>query len=467
MDWQVLRRRTASEAAFALPSAMIVLFVMVVLTGAAIAVATQSSSSTARDDNVKAELEAAEAGLQVATYRLGQLEPSESQCINRSEALLAKTPAEQEGKCKDAAESLGNGASFQYWTSLPLKAGEKCAGRVVVAITGTAQRCVTSEGAVDGVEPNVRLETLVSGTPGKALFPVKGFIGLTEVVVSGSVSVPGVVASNGKIIGEGSANFERGFELCPPNGTFQPAAGAERKHSGVKIAGKEEDPPLEKTRKAGPPECLMEAQVTSTHATEARNDDSRIGTADKLEGTYAWSEKTYTLALESNAKLTLEGSKYYFCNFKASRNSRLKIPATVTKVVEIFIDSPEDPASRCGKETGKFEGEGEFIVENETKNPSLLLIQMYGKGPFVYSGGSRKAGSQLEAAIFAPNGEVEINGGQKFKGGIVADKLHLRNGAEIYEWSEELGALTDGGGGAYGRRNWEQCTQGSGPSSPC
>src|SRR2546430_9352055 len=56
------------------------------------------------------------------------------------------------------SELLGNQASFRYWTTVALKAGEKCAGRTVTAITGYIQRCITSEGSVNGVEPAVRLQ---------------------------------------------------------------------------------------------------------------------------------------------------------------------------------------------------------------------------------------------------------------------------------------------------------------------
>src|SRR5437016_6653850 len=123
--------RPTAQGGFALPSAIVILFIITVLIAAAISVASQTSTSTTHDDNVKAEFEAGEAGQHVASYRLSQLEPSETQCINESEAVEpAKSP------CHDNNESLGNEASFRYWTTVGLKAGELCAGRKVVAITG-------------------------------------------------------------------------------------------------------------------------------------------------------------------------------------------------------------------------------------------------------------------------------------------------------------------------------------------
>src|SRR5205807_3398891 len=90
------RSTHARDAGFAMPTAVIILFIITLLLAAAVKVASQTSTSTTRDSNVKAEIEAAEGGLQVATYRLSQLEPTSTQCINGAEALTATTVAEAE-----------------------------------------------------------------------------------------------------------------------------------------------------------------------------------------------------------------------------------------------------------------------------------------------------------------------------------------------------------------------------------
>ena len=301
------------------------------------------------------------------------------------------------GYCEDpSAENLGNGATFQYWTTPALKAAETCAGQVVEAKAGITQRCVTSQGKVNGVSQ--RLAARVESAVGEKLFPAKGVIGLTEVKISGSVKVPSVVASNGKIIGEGSAAFELGYELCAPGGEFKPAAGKERNSSGVtvhKVGGMEAaGPEWEKTRL--PAECPIKAPLPTSHATGASNEDARIGVSDKLEGTTKWTgAPNYELTLEANGKLTLEGSKYYFCNFNAVSNSKLIIGAAAK--VEIFIDSPEDKASKCKEKTGKFTGSNAFIVENLAKNPASLLIEMYGKGPVEVLNGAQTRRKHLRA----------------------------------------------------------------------
>jgi hypothetical protein len=439
-----------------MPSAVIILFIITVLLATTITVASQTSTSTTRDTNVKAEIEAAEAGLQVAGYRLSQLEPKSTQCVNGEKAV--------ETKCESGVESLGNNATFQYWTTLPLKSGETCAGRSVVSVAGKTLRCVTAEGLVNSVRPGVRVQELVSSSGGESLFGIKGMIGLSEFKATGTVKVPVPAVSNEKIIGEGSANFEKGYEICPPKGSFVPAAApsTERLRSGVKIAGINPAPvpEYEITRKES--ECPIKAELPSTHATEANNEDARIGVQDKLVGG-TWNAAKHEMTLEGTNELTLSGSKYFFCNFKMPGGSpKLKI-ATGAKV-EIFIDNNEDKEAKCGEKTGKFEIAGGSEVINENKNPADLLIAIGGKGTFLLANGST---ATLEAAIYDPGGEVIVKGGQKFKGGIVGNKVHLENGSTIFEWSEELSALTNGAGGSYARESWEQCTAGSGASEGC
>lgn len=453
-SWSARCERLGSSDGFALITAIIVLLVVGVLAGAAISVSSQTSVSTTRDTQRKAALEAAEAGLQVATYRLSELKPGEAQCINGN---ALETPSGS--YCApSSSESLGNNASFRYWTSLPLGSSSKCAGRSVELKSGFTPRCITAEGT-DG-NLSQRLAVRVEAKAGEALFNVAGVLGLSEVKVSGSVNVPGLVATNEKIIGEGSAAFAGGYELCPPKGSFTPAAGSARNSSGVTVGGvggSLSNPPYEKTRSLAL--CPFKAAVTTSHATAASNEDSRIGTSDKLEGTTTWNASTHELSLASNGKLTLSGSKYYLCSFTATRNSTLVIAAGAK--VEIFVDSPEDAGSSCKSGTGQFEVGGAFVMKNEAKSPSALLIQMYGKGPF-----EEGNGGTFEADIYAPAGEVNINGGTTFRGGIVGNKIHLENGAGIFEWTESS-AIGGGVAGSYARYAWEQCAAGSGAVEGC
>ena len=456
-------RRPTDEGGFALIIAMFVLLIVSVLVATAIAVASQTSTSTTRDANSKAALEAAEAGLQVATFRLSRLEPAETACVTGTRANPTSGVY-----CAgfEESESLGNGATFEYWTSEALAAGVKCGG----GKTELGQRCITSEGIVNGVKPGTRLQTLVDSKAGRSLFEVEGVLGLSEVKVSGSVKVPGLVASNGNIIGTkpGSAAFELGYELCEP-GTFSPAAGSDRNRSGVTVhgvGGMEAAGPLwEKPRPSS--ECPFAAPLPTNHATATNNEDSLIGTTYIVEKpNYTWNEAKHELTLQGSSKLTLgtagKSSKFYFCKFSMpSGGAQIKIPLDAT--VEIFIEKSKAEGGACESGGTFLVGGGDSIL-NEAKGPGTLLIEAAGKGPVAYENGSS---TTLEASIYAPEAEIVMNGGIKFKGGIVGDKVHLEAGSGIFEWNSGSGGFGNGESTAYERKSWKQCTPGSGPETGC
>ncbi len=456
------QRQPTSEAGFVLPTVVIVVLIVTLLAGTAITVAMQSSSSATRDTSVKAALAAAESGLQVATYRVNQLKPTEAQCITSSENKEGTT-------CEGSSESLGNGASFKYWTTKALSTGEKCAGQTIATKSGIVQRCITSQGNVTGLEASTRLQARIESAVGESLFSVRGILGLEEVLVNGSVKATAVVTSNLKIKGEGSAAFEKGFEICP-EGKFIPAAGTERNKSGVTVGGVGgmlSNPPLEKTRSAS--ECPIVANIPAVHPTAAENEDTRITTGEDPSTKEGWNNpewtgpSAYELTLGSGAELTMKGSKYYFCNFAATNNGKLKL-ATGVKT-EIFIDSHENNSNcRLGTSknpSGTFKIEGNAHLENPN-GAAALLIEVAGKGPVTIA----NSGS-LKASIYAPEAEVTLSGSGTLTGAIVGKKVHLEAGSFIF--SEEDEALTVGGasGGAYSRKGWGQCTTGSGATQGC
>jgi Tfp pilus assembly protein PilX len=470
------KHRLANEGGFALIVAMFVLLIVSVLVAAAIAVASQTSTSTTRDASSKAALEAAEAGLQVAAFRLSKLEPVETACVTGTATAFPTLPTTGEPSyCAGSGpEPLGNGATFQYWTSKKLTSGS-CAGRTIpTEPAGVTQRCITSEGIAGAVKPGTRLQTLVKSTGGEPLFTVKGILGMEEVLLEGSVTATGIVASNGKIIGKGSATFEKGFELCPPNGTFTPKVGSERNSSGVAVGnvrgGYIGDPPLEKERSLS--ECQLTAKLPLAHATATSNEDSRISTGEDPNTGEAkgltYNAAKYELEVGAEANLTLKGSKYYFCKLVVTSDGKLKIASGAK--VEIFMGShtensvcpKESKELKSSKETKPiFEIAGSAALENPNSSANLL-IEMAGEGPLEIG-----ASGALKASILAPEGEVVTTGAGTFTGAIAAKRVHLTAGSFIY--STESESVTAGGtsGGSYPRQAWEQCTPGAGASEGC
>ncbi len=450
-----LRRRLACESGFALGVAVLALFVLSMLSVAAVAVSVSTSRSTSRDESQKIALEAAEAGLRAATYRLNMVGPGSEKCVG---STASETEPVKKEYC-EGKEGIGNNASYKYWMTTASSTGT-CVGEALSGSSQLLQRCVTAEGVLNSGggarEVKQRLQARVAALQASTnLFTVAGIVGLEELKVTGSVNIKGIAASNGKIIAEGSASFPKGYEIGP-SGSFKPAVGSERVKSGVKVEGPEVQ--------------LKEPLVYSlptNHATAESNEDSRI--SGKQDESYENTKNAiqfsgspnYTLLLQSEPRLTLGGSKYYFCNVKLENAAKLIIASGAK--AEIFIDSPEDKSSKCPVGSGNFEILGNSKIENLSKKPTSLLIEIYGKGKF-----KLENGSTLEASIFAPETEININGGTTFKGAAVGSKVHLENGSGIFEWSEEDSTLKVGNAGTpiYYRTAWGQCAP-SGTTTTC
>jgi Tfp pilus assembly protein PilX len=454
-------RKYNTESGFILPTVLIVLVIVTILAVTAVTVAVESSSSTTRDNNVKAALAAAEGGLQLATYRINHAKLKETECVAGSETPEVK---EESKPCESGSESLtlGNGASFKYYNTIALAKGE-CAGTTVVKVASIEKRCITAEGIVNGVSPHTRLQTLVESAVGEALFKVKGILGLEEVLVSGSVKATAVVASNDKIVGEGSAAFEKGFEICP-GGKFEPAAGKERNKSGVTVDGiggeKAAPAEYEKTRSAS--ECPIPGKIPTIHANAAENEDNRIASGEDPntgEPNVTYTPSTFGLEVGSKVNLTLGGSKYYFCKFVANKDGVVKIASGAK--VEIFIDSHEDYSGCPSSGSSVFKIEGNAHLENPN-GVSALLIEVAGKGPVAIE----NSGS-LKANIYAPEAEVVLSGAGTLTGAIVGKKVHLTAGSFVYSGEDESFSVGGTSGGSYTRKAWTQCASGSGVASAC
>jgi Tfp pilus assembly protein PilX len=419
-------RRPAAQDGFALPSAVIILLVITLLVGAAIAVATQTSTSTSRDDNVKAELEASEAGQHVASYRLTQLTPTESQCINESEAVEPTN-----SPCNDSSESLGNHASFRYWTTLPLKAGDTCAGRQVT--TSAIQRCITSEGNVNGVEPAVRLQTRVSAPP---LTPVNGILGLDSVTLGNNKTLTGKGGTNGKFTIGNNSTVE-GVTLGPAGETQvgnNSSAGTVTKEA-----------------------TNFTLNQVRTSGSAVSNSNYRIENGLDESSGVAYDPKTRSINV--GVSLTLTGEVYNFCNFTTGTGAKILVNHKPTK---IFIDSPNDPGSKCSPGDGKFSMGNGSSFQNPYKDASVLQIYVYDEAssgtPVTFVNNVTFYG-----VLYAPNSVVNVKNNAEIVGAIAARVVEIKNSGIINTQKSVEGLV----GGPFQRSAWEQCKSGSGPSEGC
>lgn len=470
-----LAARLCSEAGFVLPTAIGILFVIALLTTAAVAGSVSTSSSTSRDEHKKAALEAAEAGLRVATYRLNMLGPEAKECINAGHAIK---PISEASECTSGTEALGNDATYDYWDTSELKSGYTCVGISMtnaeeekVKKEGIAQRCVTSVGKAAGVE--ARVETRVSSFSAKPVFPIPAIIGKEKVAMEGSISVKGAVASNGEITAKGKP-FQEGGCVLGPSGSYKGEVSSVCEATTQRSAeeGQIVVTPIQPGSSAtGSPTKECKEQVEPKYncnfliengiynaslkkSEEAKKVTPADGVSGNLTYTTSNSKKEATRELTMNAgSWTPNGYIYNLCNFVATGNSTLTIPAGVK--VEIFIEAPEseEPGSGCPPGSGEFKMVG--TINNLSNQPDALQIYVYGKGPVSYSGNA-----STSMVLVAPEAPVSLSGSGSIVGGISGKEVSM-SGNFNFTWSEEVEKIKAGPAGAttsYYRTAWAECS---------
>jgi type II secretory pathway pseudopilin PulG len=471
-----LKRYLAGDGGFVLPTAIIVLLIITVLIGAAVTVASQTSRSTTRDDNSKAALEAAEAGLGVATYRLIKLQPEKAQCITGE----AKATPPVSGYCEDTApEKLGNQAEFTYWTTQDLSySGQACVGPTVTLPAGFegTQRCVTAVGTVNGIKR--RIEERVFSNISSPLFEVNGILGYSSVFIKQNGKLEGAIGTNGTI------NLENGVTVT------ETVLGPNGKVEGSGAPGTTTKTSTEFVRPQIP---IGQSAVSATTKTECgkptlgepagKNCDVLItnginknkpGEEDPSSGT-TFNSSTRSLSMGNGATLLLNEGIYNFCDFRAGTNGTLKIAANaVSPNVQIFIDSAnrekpgEESHCKADPEAGKVAFQPGFAIENPNTNATSLQIYVYDG-----SGGTIKfennSSSAFYGTIIAPYSKIEFKSNGEFVGGIEANEVALNNNFK-FKWEAKAKDLKKEEKPRYQRKTWSECPPtytGTNPQAGC
>lgn len=463
--------RIAGEAGFVLPASVAVLLVITLLGAAAVGVSVSTSSSTTRDEHSKAALEAAEAGLRVATYRLNVLGPASEECLAGTTTLISK-PTSEATQCQSSEEALGNGGSYQYWTTTELKKGGGCVGIIMTDAElerakgeGVEQRCIASLGTVNGIK--ARVEARVSSFTARPVFPIAAMIAREKLIMEGNSSLKGAVASNGKIISKGSASQEGGCVLGP-SGSVEGStceAVSQRTAEEGKFVVAAIQPGTSAKPALAPQKCEEQAEpkyncnfmiengiYNAEAGKEAKTPADGISSTGKGKVQVQY-EPTHREMSMTTGSWTLNGYLYNFCNFNATGNSTISVNPGIKAV--IFIEAPEseEPGSGCPAGSGKFEFSG--TVNNPSGNPTALQIYVYGKGPVTYTGNANTS-----FVLDAPNSSVKLTGNGTITGGVIGNEI-TTSGSFSFVWDKEVEKLKAGPAGAttsYYRTAWAQCT---------
>lgn len=440
-----IARVRSEERGVAMVVAIGVVMVLLTLTALVAQGSVDLSRTSNEDRNAKRAFQAAEAGLQIATYRLNKLAPLDGQCITNLPILA--------NGC-EATESLGNGASWSYHMTKVLTLGDNasCAGFPIQydpsdSSLTLAPRCITATGTVNGVSRRVQARIVLF--KGQPIFPLGGIICLESCQAGNTMTVTsGAIGANGAVNVGNSSTVAGGFKLGP-NATLSQG------NSGQLVTRRDNT--------EGP--WVLTAVDIGNTATTNNNGNWTFGTGS----TYTWNAATRQLDM-TKGTLTLKGGTYNFCSIDIGNNATIAV-AQGAKAV-IYIDSPSRSGSGCPAGSGYVDANNNFdnpnVYTNGAPQTEALQIYVYGSDPAANKPAlSFKNSSALNAVIHAPNATVNFKNSATVFGAINSNKLTTVNSLNFTWGGQGVASLkTNLTVSLFQRTGWRECRSSPPTSDP-
>ena len=478
-----MNRSIRSEAGFVMVTALAVMTIALGLAAAAIAWSVDSSMLTSRDANSKAALAAADTGLRVAAYRLSELQPAANSCPTEP----TNAAVGSNGLCAmDGPESLGNGATFEYWISRAMVIGDTCVGPTVDnSQSDVLQRCITAVGTVGGVSE--RVQERVAQYTSTPVFPTAIFgtqsvtISNNETIISDTSGDPALIGTNGQMVvgGTGGGNTQIDGYSLPPEASAQVGQNvtnndpnAPGRLTPYPVPGVSMSTTAQNTPAGG--NCVVAAGAVQTNCDYrlTSNCATTYASCDSLSGKVYFDPVGRTLYLDNNASVVLGGGYYNFCSLYLSNGSQITIGPTNTA---IYIDSPQDSGSGCSTSNSAHgAAPGTFVMtQNATLNAggSALAAQIYVYGDQLNTPPTNSVtldnNGSSSFALDAPFSNVNLSPSNNtiFKGAINGYTVTIGN-AGHFTYEADTSSLEDPALYPYYRSYWEQCAGAGTPSAP-
>jgi hypothetical protein len=517
-------RALAGEAGIAVPIALSVMLTTLLLATVATTIAISTNQTSTRDNSSKAAIEAADAGLRAAIYRLNVYQPASNYCPTEPtnyQAGASASGAPTATLCPpdgpDVPQGLGNGATYSYWISRSMQSGDTCIGPSVSSSQGTvSQRCITGVGTAGGVSARVQERVAAyTSTPAfpTAIFGTKAVTVLNNVTItSDTPNTPALLGTNGILtVGGtgGGTTLIDGFQL-PPGATSKIGSNVTDVGPTTGISTQYANPtplyPTETATNTYTPYLTSTTQQAGTCSqTEAQNLYGWAGTWVPTNCNYEiqrgidnslclnngatvrdcdvstklpsadFSLANRTLYLPNNSSLVLGGGYYNFCSLFLDNNSQITITGGQAT---IMIDSPSDPTSNCPKTSTTFGGNtilpGTFTMnQNSTINATSALnaqILVWGDQSNVppQNTVSLNNNGSSTFALIAPFSNVSMSPSNNttFRGAIIGYTVTLGN-ASHFTYEADTQSFQSTSLPIYYPSYWEQCpAQSSGGTDP-
>jgi hypothetical protein len=393
----------------ALPVAVISMMLVLGLAGVVLTQSIATGDSADREQRSKRALQAADAGLDVATFRADKVATTTNPCpIIGGTGFASYLTIAGEQWCPEVQEDLGDGKSYSYWVSAPAANGD---------------RTVVASGTAEGVTRRVavviqKLDQPIVDGYGVSSDSDINMKSSSEIGEFDSPRTRTDVRANGDINMEGSS------KVC---GNATPGPGQSVNQSG----GSTQLCPGYSTAPAPAPITFPEVDDT---AASLVNDNARIckPALDPCSplgdvSPNVWDNANRNLSIGGSATLTLRGSVYYLCSLTMNSSSRLILdPPTTTKPVLIYIGD-------CVTQPSKV-----IFINSSAKVESApgktVPVQFLVKGSDTESTSVEWHSSSTAVAptlIYAPKSSVLLDSSSKINGAVVGKDVTLESSAQV------------------------------------
>ena len=392
-------RRLADARGFMMVTSIVTMLVVLGLITAVGTATIHLGSTSRRTDSSAQALAAAQAGEQVALFRLNTA-----------------------GSATGATGALGNGASYSASVATLASQASSCTGLWVQNSSQTVnQDCITSTGTQNGVSE--RVQERVAGYPPSLLFPVSGLFAVQSFSAANNVAGTFDLGSNGQM------TFTNTISLTG-NLKYQP--------------GK-----LSETNNACHTNCVPQQQTSlitvpsvpgSTYtAAKASNNDAALSWGSQF--TVNNSNFTVNSNGANNVTVNIPAGTYYFCELNLGNATTLN---TTSWPVKIYVDSSNDGSDCSGvSPNGQMSGSNGFALANSSGTASNVQVYFYGQPgcttacPNDFSPNSQT----MTADVFAPNSSSTPGGAFTMTGALVIGQMTANN---LLTFNYQSSSLTSG-----------------------
>jgi hypothetical protein len=452
-----LRTHLADERAVALPIALAVLASVAGLSTVAAREAVVTQHQSHRDTSAKRAIQAAQSGLNTATYRTNLLQPGGVQCVIKDATTgeLGLAAVLADGWCSPQTETLSDGASYSVRVS------------TATAVSGAGgqsllERKIVATGASNSVIRRTVMVMRAAAAP--ASFPLDyALVTKNSFSITNNALVTGSVASNGDIAISNNAT------ICG-NATPGPGKSVSITNNGSMCTPSSTSPAAVPFN--FPP---VDQGSAATVNDNARITGAKSGTGTPRDtcsscGSISWNDATRVLQVASNATLTLTGDVYSFCSLTVSNNATLRI-APRTTPLRIYIDSPEECGGGAGMGSVSVLNNG--LIQNLNTSPATLQLYVAGStsvSTTVTIGNNGSSGAGTTLFVYAPNSVVSLTNNVHVTGSVIAKSITFENNTTIV-YDESVKSLLSGSPiPIYTQETYKECASeptGAEPDSGC